>query len=320
MNSLRIGHIGAGGFARTFVFPQLLLHDVEPVAVCDVAEERAAAAVRQAGFARAYTDFREMCDKEDLDAVTVTVGGQGHYELGRELLRRGVSLYLQKPPAATAEQAAELAALADETGTLCHVGFNLRYSMALRRAREIAASEEFGRMTLLVYRYGLVSGRTWRDAVLEQHCHAYDSVLYLGGEVTGLEVRLGLANSARSYAVLARFAGGAVGTINFTSGQMPDKEFVYFELTGENGHFLTCHDGDLVYHAGPAGSPDEVYTIGYYGHMPNLRWYGYIDDLANFLGAVRGIEEDRSPIASTVATMTLAEDVYRRLREEGGPE
>jgi len=320
MSKLRIGHIGAGGFATTFIFPQLWAHAVEPVAVCDVVEERAATAQRRFGFASAYTDFRQMCDREALDAVLVTVGGQGHYEIGRELLQRRVPLYLQKPPAATADQTRELAELAARHGTLCHVGFNLRYSMGLRRARKIIAGEEFGRLSLLVYRYGLVSGRTWRDAVLEQHCHAFDSVLYLGGPVAGVEVRLGLADAARSYAVIVSFAGGAVGTINFASGQTPDKEFLYFEATGEGSHFLTCHDGDLVYRRGPAGEADEHYRAGYYGAMPSLRWFGYLGDLANFLAAARGTEEDEVPIADTVATMALAEDVYNQLRQEGGPE
>jgi myo-inositol 2-dehydrogenase/D-chiro-inositol 1-dehydrogenase len=320
LNKLRIAHIGAGGFATHFIFPQLGLHPVEPVAVCDVVEQRSIDAQRRFGFARAYTDFRLMCEQEQLDAALVTVGGQGHYEIARELLCRRIPTYLQKPPAATGEQTRELIYLAEETGTVCHVGFNLRYSVALRRAREIIASNEFGVLTLLVYRYGLVSGRTWRDAVIEQHCHAFDSVIYLAGKVNVVEVALGSADTAHSYAVLLKFANGAVGTINFTQGQTPSKEFIYFEATGENGHFLTCHDGNLVYRRGPAGQPDEFYTVGHYGFLPNLYWLGYVADVANFVSAVNGTEPDASPIASTLDTMSLAEEVYRRLRQEGAPE
>ena len=319
MSKLRIGHIGAGGFATTFIFPQLWAHAVEPVAVCDVVEERAATAQRRFGFASAYTDFRQMCDREALDAVLVTVGGQGHYEIGRELLQRRVPLYLQKPPAATADQTRELAELAARHGTLCHVGFNLRYSMGLRRARKIIAGEEFGRLSLLVYRYGLVSGRTWRDAVLEQHCHAFDSVLYLGGPVAGVEVRLGLADAARSYAVIVSFAGGAVGTINFASGQTPDKEFLYFEVTGK-GTFLHSHGcSEVAWLRAQPGpwwrdpQPDYSFRRGAYGGLGNLETMGYVSDVANFLAAVKGEEPDRSPVGSTIGTMGLCEEILRQI-------
>jgi myo-inositol 2-dehydrogenase/D-chiro-inositol 1-dehydrogenase len=320
VDRVRAGFIGTGGFPNIFFFPQLSLHAVEPVAVCDIVEERAVDAQRRFGFAAAYTDFHEMLDSERLDAIFVAIGGQAHYEIARELLPRRIPLYLQKPPSSTSAQAAELTAFAAEHATLCHVGFNLRYSVAHRHAREIMESAAFGRVSLVLFRYGLMIPGTWRFAMAEQHVHAFDSLLFLGGPVTEVRAMPGLTDGARSYAALLKFESGAVGALSFTSGQSDSKEFTYFEVTGENQNFLTCHDFDLVYRRGGAGAADEVYTRGNYGHLPNLHWLGYHDDVANFLAAIRGLEDDRSPVATTVATMALCEEVYKQLREAGAPE
>ena len=320
MDRIRVGFIGTGGFPNIFFFPQLAMHPVENVAVCDVVEERALDAQRRFGFAAAYTDFHDMLDREKLDAIFVAIGGQAHYEVARELLPLRIPLYLQKPPSSTSAQATELAALAAEHDCLCHVGFNLRYSVAHRRAREIMADPAFGPPSLVIFRYGLMQPGTWHSAMSEQHIHAYDSILDIGGPITGVRAMLGRPDEPRSYAAALKFASGAAGTINFTSGQSDSKEFTYFEVTGAGQNFLTCHDFDLVYRRGGAGAADEVYSRGNYGHLPNLQWLGYHGDVANFLAAVQGIEEDQSPVASTIATMALCEEVYKQLREDGAPE
>ena len=320
MEPIRLCHIGAGGFSNACVFPQLHHHPVRLVAVCDLIKEKALAAQRAYGFERAYTDFRRMLDAEQPEAVICIGGPRVHFEVGFEVLERGLPLYIQKSPAPSAADTRTLADLAAAKGVVCHVGFNLRSAVAVQRAREIIARPDFGLVNLIVFRYGLCFGQTLRDVVLDQHCHAVDTVRYLLGEVQAVTVERGRCEGVRHYAALLRFASGAVGCLGFTEGQQPDKEFLYFEITGQDGHFLTSHDMNLTYHRGPAGQPDEVYARGAYGYQPMLEWYGYVADLANFFAAVRGAEADRAPVADTVATMALCEEIYAQLREAGAPE
>jgi len=314
MDRVCIGYIGAGNFTNSFIYPQLHRHTVELVAVCDLIEEKAKRAQKQYGFQRVYTDFQRMCDDEQLDALFCVGGPKVHYGVGMEILKRGLPLYVQKPPAPTARQTQEMADVAKEKNAVCHVGFNLRSSMVVQKAKEIIESEEFGEPNLLIFRYGLVSGRTVRDAVMDQHCHATDTVRYLMGDVESVHTVWGKCPNTREYVVALRFQSGAVGTINFTSEQIPNKEFIYFEITGERGHFLTCHDGQLTYRR---PEDDIQYSRGFYGVQIGLEWFGYIADVGNYIDAVRGVAIDRSPIASTVGSMELSEEIYRQLQKEG---
>jgi myo-inositol 2-dehydrogenase/D-chiro-inositol 1-dehydrogenase len=316
---LRLAYIGAGGFSNGYIYPQLQLHDVRLSAVCDLIEEKARAAAGRYGFEAVYTDYGRMLDEVRPQAVVCVGGPRVHYEVGREVLARGYPLYVQKSPAPTAEATRELADLAVDRSLVCHVGFNIRSSEAVLRAKEAMAAPEFGPPTLIVVRYGLVFGATLRDAVLDQHCHAFDLLRHLGGSVREITVKRGEVAGDRGYVAAVKFAGGAVGTVNFTSGQVPGKEFLYFEVTGTDGHFLTCHDFNL--RCVSAAEPDRLHTIGNYGGaFRELSWLGYVADLASYLGAVRGTATDCCPIADTVGTMELCEEAYRQLREQGAEE
>lgn len=313
---LRLAYIGAGGFSNGFMYPQLRAHQVTLAAVCDLAEEKAKLAAAQYGFEGVYTDFRRMLDEVQPEAVICVGGPKVHYEVGRQVLQAGFPLYVQKSPAPSSEQTQELADLAATAGVVCHVGFNLRQSEAVRQARQFM-SEGFGPLTLAIVRYGLVSGRTLEDAVMDQHCHAYDTLRHLAGEVEDVEVQVATVSGLRAYVVAARMTSGAVATLNFTSEQPAAQEFFYFEMTGSQGHVLYSHDFDL--RCRRPGASETYLRRGVFtgDRLADLRWLGYVQDVANFLAAVRGDEPDLSPIADAVPTMRLCEKVYRKLREQG---
>src|SRR5205823_3093367 len=80
----RIGFIGCGAFSTSCLYPSLRLlafglepygsePEVELVACCDMDESLAERNARAFGFRRAYTDYRAMLDKEELDTVFVVM-------------------------------------------------------------------------------------------------------------------------------------------------------------------------------------------------------------------------------------------------------
>ncbi len=316
--SQRICYIGAGNFSNAFIYPQLAQHDVELAAVCDLIEEKAQAAAAKFGFQNVYTDFEKMCDEQEPDAVFCIGGPQVHYEVGIKIIERGLPLYVQKPPAGTAELTGQMAALAEQNNTVCHVGFNMRSSGAIMMTKDFMAGADFGDPTLMIYRYGLVSGRNWQHAIYDQHCHAADTILYLLGEVESVHVEPLLQEGARGYVAAMRMESGALATLNTTSEQDIRDEFVYFEVTGRNQHYVTSHDGDLRYHR--LDGADICLRAGTYYPGRLLEHFGYVEDVRNFLAAARGEEPDRCPVADTIETMALVEEIYRQCRGKGGPE
>ncbi len=125
MQALRIGVLGAGHFGR---FHALKLAKMGLLAgVFDASAERAALVAGECGVT-AMTRKRLI---ESSDAVVVAAPTAWHHELGLAVLRAGRHLFMEKPIAATLEQADELIALAEARGLVLQVGHIERYSAAI---------------------------------------------------------------------------------------------------------------------------------------------------------------------------------------------
>lgn len=315
---LRIAYIGAGAFSTGFMFPQLTRHDAACTAVCDLDEQKARAARERFGFERQYTDFRRMLDEVKPDAVFCVGGPAAHYPVGLEVLDRGLPLYVQKSPAPSSAATRELADLAARRRVVCHVGFNTRFSTAGRRAREILGSGEFGQPLLGVFRYGLTTGETMRDVVMDQHCHLVDLARFLLGDIATIHATVSGRPEARDYAAVVRFRSGTVGSLNFTSGAVPTKDFMRFEVTGPGTMLFSggslaslTWQRDSPSASGGVPAADELYAFGAWG-FDRLEVLGYVGDVANYLSAVRG-GTDLSPVDSTVGTMEACEELLRQI-------
>ena len=75
---IRAGFIGCGSHAFRNVYPALQFAPVELVATCDLNAEKAAAFARQFGALRSYGDYRDMLQKEELDAVFIVTKHSCH--------------------------------------------------------------------------------------------------------------------------------------------------------------------------------------------------------------------------------------------------
>lgn len=312
--SLRIAYVGAGAFSTGFVFPQLARHEVSRAAVCDLDERKARAAQERYGFERCYTDFRRMLDEVKPGAVFCVGGPAVHYAVGMEVLDRGLPLYVQKSPAPGSAATRELSDLAARRGVACHVGFNLRFSTAGMRSRAILDSGSFGDPMLGVFRYGLTIGATMHDVVMDQHCHLVDLARFLLGEIEAITAVPSAQAGSRDYVATLRFHSGAVGTLNLTSGQVPAKDFIRFEISGRGTMLFSRGTLAALVWQRDAPDPwwqrptaDEVYEPGAWG-FDRLEVLGYVGDVSNFLVAAAG-GIDRCPVESTVGTMEACEEL-----------
>jgi UDP-N-acetyl-2-amino-2-deoxyglucuronate dehydrogenase len=131
---------------------------VELVGVCDVDEERrAAAAVR--GNCPAFADLTAMLDAAAPDVVHVCTPHHRHADLAADCLTRDVSVLLEKPVANTLDEGERLAVVAEESTAVLGVCFQNRYNDTARRLREVLDDGGLGRML------GARASVTWfRDA------------------------------------------------------------------------------------------------------------------------------------------------------------
>ncbi len=135
---IRVGVIGAGVWANNAHLPGWHRDSrCDIVAVCDVDEALANEAKATFGADAAYTDYRDLIARDDIDVVDVCTSSAMHLELSLAALNAGKHVLCEKPVAFDFRQTADAADLADSKGLKTKLGFTFRYSPGVRYARQL---------------------------------------------------------------------------------------------------------------------------------------------------------------------------------------
>jgi predicted dehydrogenase len=170
---VRIAVVGVGDFGRQHVRVLRTLQEAELVGVCDTHAGRAATVAREY-----QTTVLPNLDAvaERAQAACVCVPTVDHARVGCTLLERGVDVLVEKPMAATLEQADALIAAADRNGCILQVGHVERFNPAVVAAQKVVIAPLF----FEVHRLGVFTPRSLDiDVVYDLMIHDLDIVLAL---------------------------------------------------------------------------------------------------------------------------------------------
>lgn len=147
-NLLNVALIGCGLQGINADLHSLLATGQNLVAVCDVDETRARAALAidpRLANAKIYTDYRQLLDREkSLDAVIIATPDHWHAPLCRAFLKAGKHVYCEKPLTRTLSEARELAALSLSSKSITQMGNQGSSFVTLRRGVEIIQAGVLG--------------------------------------------------------------------------------------------------------------------------------------------------------------------------------
>jgi predicted dehydrogenase len=116
------------------------------VALCGRSHERAAAQAAKFAIARVVTDYREIMQMEDVDAVTISTPNVSHSEIAVAALKAGKHVFCEKPLAMSEQQAWEMYSLAEQSGLTHQVAFTFRHLHGLSLARRLVSEGVLGRI------------------------------------------------------------------------------------------------------------------------------------------------------------------------------
>lgn len=144
---LKIGIVGCGGIANGKHMPSLsMLPDVEMVAFCDMAEDRAVKAADQYGKkgAKVCIDYREIVNDPQIDVVHVCSPNRSHSSITVACLEAGKHVMCEKPMAINTAEARMMLAAAKKSGKKLTIGYNNRYKADSMYLKQICANGELG--------------------------------------------------------------------------------------------------------------------------------------------------------------------------------
>ncbi len=156
---IRVGVIGAGFIGPVHIESLRRLGYVEVVALAGSSQESAERKAAALFVPRAYGDFYDLIRDPEVDVVDISAANVYHYPAAKAALQAGKHVVCEKPLAMTSAESAELVELAERSGLVHAVTFNVRFYPLVQQARAIVRRGDLGP----VY---LVHGGYWQDWLL----------------------------------------------------------------------------------------------------------------------------------------------------------
>ncbi|MBX7194413.1 MAG: Gfo/Idh/MocA family oxidoreductase [Sandaracinaceae bacterium] len=237
--TLKVAVVGAGSMGKNHARVLQTLPSAELVAVVD-ADLATARAVTRLHGGKAF-DRLEDALMSPLDAAIVAVPTQHHFDTTKALLAAGVHVLVEKPIAATVEEARELGAIAEREKRVLAVGHVERFNPAIQLLAKKLAEGALGRVfEVRARRVGPFPARI-RDVgvALDLGTHDLDVMRF----VVGAEIARVYAETKREIhtsredlvSALLRFENDVVGVLE-VNWLTPTKARE-LTVTGERGMF-----------------------------------------------------------------------------------
>jgi UDP-N-acetylglucosamine 3-dehydrogenase len=220
--------------------------DTELVAVCDLMEERAAAAGNEHQVP-AYTDLHRLLDKEEVDVVVVATAGvekgSHHYEPAMAAIEAGKDVLVEKPISNRIEEARRMVEYAREQGVRLACNLNHRFTPAAYRAKELVSDGKLGSLLFVNMRLTIrnpADETEWLH-MRALHPHSIDVMRYFAGDIRRVQAFMTKAPGRQSWSTASvnlMFASGAVGHLTGSYDMSMRHPIEYCEVAGSEGRFV----------------------------------------------------------------------------------
>jgi len=192
-----------------------------------------------------YTDYKEMLDKGNIDAVIILTGHDNHHSIAIDAMRAGKHVSVEKPMAISVKAAQRMCEVAGETEKILSIDENVNFSLSTWASQWAVESGLIGDIQMLYRgvigfrnsRPDLVAARTpWRQSKLgagggvaiDLGVHLFNGVRTICGPVKSVQA---LWRTLESQRVLMADDDSAV--VDQFENQVDDAFFANFEF--ENG-------------------------------------------------------------------------------------
>ncbi len=266
---IQIGIIGAGGISQMVHIPGFQrCQNARVLAVCDESDGIRKNVMKQFDIPIGYSDYRQLLENDDLDAVCIATPNYLHYPIVMEAIKRKKHILCEKPLAMNAKEAAQMAKKAWQARLVTMVAYNYRYVPAIRFLKMLIDRGKIGHIRHIRAFYlqqWTGNGASWRTRkkltgsgeLGDVGSHLIDFGRFLVGEIDWVFGHAPVVVKQRvdpvtkkvewpdvddAAAFLARFKSGATGVFEVTrcapGRGCGTNEHQSMEINGEKGSVI----------------------------------------------------------------------------------
>ncbi len=145
MTKVKVGIIGCGGIAQGQHIPSYKkLENAKIIACCDVVEEKAKQAASKFDIPQYFTDYQDLLEIDEIDAVSVCTPNFAHRGPTVDALNADKHVLVEKPMAMNAEEAQAMVDAASKSSGNLMVGLNYRWRPDIQALKRFVDAGEMG--------------------------------------------------------------------------------------------------------------------------------------------------------------------------------
>lgn len=235
---VRVGLIGAG--RAGMIHGRNLANRVngaQVVTVSDPDKQTRETAAEELGTERGFSDYRELIEKGEVDAVVIVTPTRLHREIALAAAAAGKHILCEKPMAMTPSECDEMSAAADAAKVKLQIGFMRRFAPTFSEAKRRILAKEIGDVvSIRSLTYGPSIPQPWmydlrvsNGPLAEVNSHDIDTLRWMadseitevyaiGGNFRSQEASQTFPDFYDNVTLTARFANGIQGMISGAQG------------------------------------------------------------------------------------------------------
>jgi predicted dehydrogenase len=328
MNQVKIGVIGLGSIAQLVHLPMLKkLNNAYITAVSEVNKNRLLSVGEKFGIKNLYTNFEEMLEKEELDAVIIATPTDTHLPIALACIEKKKHLLVEKPITRSITETQQIVDAAKKQNTKVMVGMNFRYRPDVMLLKSIIISGDLGEIFYVKcgwLRKQSSEGQwfTKKDSsgggvILDLGIVLLDLSLWLLNfpEIASVSTQNFFINtsSVEDYSLsMIRCRPNALINLETSWSLSSEKDTFYLDIYGTKGNaslnplrvFKKMNDQQID--MTPSGSDNYL----------SLFKKSYLNELKHFLGAVQGVNPLFSPAEESLPRMKIIASMYQSAHEK----
>ena len=149
---IKVGVVGCGYWGPNLIRNFRSLAGCQLKAMCDLKQARLTHLKSLYPEVEAVTDYQQMLEGMDLDAVAVATAVKLHFPMAKAALLAGKHTFIEKPMATSAEQCEELIDIARQKGLVLMVGHTFLFSPVVRKIKDIVDNGDIGEIRYICAR------------------------------------------------------------------------------------------------------------------------------------------------------------------------
>lgn len=304
---MKIAVIGAGGIAQKAYLPLLaVMPEVEIIGLFSRTQARVDETCKRWRIPKGTIDLSDILALKPQAALVIT-STDSHYAVCRELLENGIDVYAEKSLTSSSEQSFDLANIARENKRILAVGYNRRYALLYKKAKEIIGSRKVDLAVIQKHRTE-ASNPTLFDHYLDDTIHQIDLMRFYCGDVkpttTAYQKVNGLITSAVS---TVRIPGGGQGVLMICNQAGSWQESVILHAGGLSVHVDAFRRLRVIF-----DDHEEVFGTDRAGKwITGMKERGFFGELAHFFECIQTRQEPLTSALEAAKTQLLLEELVR---------